>query len=283
MDDQKQLNPETFVDQHLAALAPPEGWQPNKTRALVRVRERDRRYQQAGRRWMWITAAASVVCLGILAAPASCEAASAPTCRRPFAAQLWSALFQQQRAVAPAVAAAQPAQHFREAGSITAPITCEIYSDYQCPACAALFLDTMPQLTADFVQTGKIRVVHRDFPLPQHQYARLAARYANAAGQIGQYDLVVNQLFRTQRAWEQNGEIETQVMQVLPPATLQQVRDLVNRDRDDSVAVDVTQARADQIRQTPSLVVVENGKRTVIAPVPTYPLLKRYLDSLLAR
>lgn len=280
MDDQRQLNTEDFVDQRLAALAPPEGWRPNQTRALVQLQERDRRHRLARKRWMWITAAASVACLGILAAPASCEAASAPTCRRPFAAQLWSALFPPPR-LAPAAAAALPLPHFREAGSITAPITCEIYSDYQCPACAAFFLDTMPQLTADYIQTGKMRVLHRDFPLSIHPYARLAARYANAAGQLGQYDLVVNQLFKTQRAWAQNGEIETQIMQVLPPARLQQVRDLVSRDRDDSVSADVMQARVDQIRQTPSLIIVIDAKRTLVAPIPAYPLLKRYLDSLL--
>ena len=81
----------------------------------------------------------------------------------------------------------------------------------------------------DHVQTGKIRILHRDFPLPQHRYAHLAARFANAAGRVGQYDLVVNQLFKTQRAWEESGDIDAQIREVLPPGTLQRVRQLVRR------------------------------------------------------
>ena len=277
--DRRQPNDDGFVEDHLASLVPPGGWRPDKIRALAQVRDRDRRYRTARRRWMWIATAASVICLGVLAAPASCEAASAPTCRRPFAAQLWSALFPHVRGVAPAEIAAAP-RSFRESGAAIAPITCEIYSDYQCPACAAFFLETMPQLDADFVQTGKIKILHRDFPLPQHRYAHLAARYANAAGQVGQYDLVVHQLFKTQHTWEENGDVDTEILQVLPPGMLQKVRDLVSQDRELSINADVTQAREDQIRQTPSLVVVFHRQRQVIAPIPAYPLLKRYLDSL---
>ena len=277
--DRRQPHDDGFVEDHLASLVPPAGWRPDKTRALAQVRERDRRNRTARRRWMWIATAASVICLGVLAAPASCEAASAATCRRPFAAQLWNALFPHVRGVASEATAHSPA-NFRETGAINAPITCEIYSDYQCPACAAFFLETMPQLDADFVRTGKIRILHRDFPLPQHRYADLAARYANAAGQIGQYGLVVHQLFKTQRAWEENGDIDTELLQVLPPGMLQKVRGLVSQDHELSINADAAQAREDQIHQTPSLVIVFHGQRQVIAPVPAYPLLKRYLDSL---
>jgi protein-disulfide isomerase len=200
-----------------------------------------------------------------------------------LALQVWSALFE-ERAGTPAEATVrQLLENFREAGSADAPITCEIYSDYQCPGCAAFFLETMPRLTEEYVQTGKVRIVHRDFPLPQHRYAHLAARYANAAGSLGQYDAVVKQLFATQRLWEATGEIDTQVAQVLRPDLLAKVRDLVKGDQEVLVNADIAKAREDQIRQTPSLVVVVQGKRQLIAPVPGYPLLKMYLDSLLGK
>src|SRR5579872_5693339 len=195
--DHTKRDDDPSVEEHLATLAPPENWQPNKTRALARLHERDQRYRIMRKRWVWITAAASAVCLVILAAPASCEAASAPTCRRPFAAQLWNAVFQPHSGTVSDLAVAQLLTDFRASGSSTAPITCEIYSDYECPSCAAFFLETMPLLNAEYVRTGKLRILHRDLPLPQHRYAHLAARYANAAGRVGQYDLVVNQLFRT--------------------------------------------------------------------------------------
>ena len=37
----------------------------------------------------------------------------------------------------------------------------------------------MPQLVARYIDTGKVRLIHRDFPLSRHRYARMAARYAN--------------------------------------------------------------------------------------------------------
>jgi protein-disulfide isomerase len=66
------------------------------------------------------------------------------------------------------------------------------------------YRDTYPSLVSEYVINGKVRVVHRDFPLPQHKYARLAARYANAADELGLYDVAFNRSFETQSR-EQTG------------------------------------------------------------------------------
>jgi protein-disulfide isomerase len=124
-----------------------------------------------------------------------------------------------------------PLKDFREAGSPSAPITCEIYSDYQCPLRRLLPRDHAAaggRLCPD----REIRILHRNLPLPQHPYARLAARHANAAGRLGQYDAVVKQLFATQHLWEATGEIDTQVAQVLQPGLRVKVRDLVMNDQE---------------------------------------------------
>src|SRR5262249_19604011 len=112
-------------------------------------------------------------------------------------------------------------QNYKQTGSAAAPITCEIYTDYECPHCATLYRDTVPLMRADFVRSGRVKVVHRDFPLPGHVHAKTAARYANAAGELGYYDVAVNQLFKTQAAWSQNGDIDSQLVPVLPPGVLQ--------------------------------------------------------------
>ncbi len=62
-------------------------------------------------------------------------------------------------------------------GSKNAPITMEIFSDFQCPACKQLFTTTSQKVMNDYVNTGKIYMVHRDFPLPMHAYSRVAASY----------------------------------------------------------------------------------------------------------
>lgn len=176
-------------------------------------------------------------------------------------------------------------QNYKEFGSPTAPITLEIYTDYSCPSCRNFYMQTMPSLMAQYVATNRARIIHRDFPLPQHQFSRLAARYANAAGEIGKYDVVVNQIFKTQPEWDTNGAIEPQVAKVLSPAEMTRVRDLVKTDPhlDDTVTKDVAVANQDGVNQTPTMVLVRNGKRENIAPIPPFTVLKSYLDSILAR
>jgi protein-disulfide isomerase len=128
-----------------------------------------------------------------------------------------------------------------------------------------------------------VKLLHRDFPLPQHQYARLAARYANAAGRLGYYDAAVEQIFKTQPVWEKDGAIDKQLVAVLPPGVLQKVREAAQSDPslDQSIVADMTMGGKDLINQTPSVVVVAKGKRQVIAGVPQMTFLTSYVDSLL--
>jgi protein-disulfide isomerase len=176
------------------------------------------------------------------------------------------------------------AKNFKESGSPTARVTIELYTDYECPACREFYLNVLPVLKREYIDNGKVRLVHRDFPLPQHKFTKIATRYANAAGQIGKYDLVAKQIFDTQPDWDQNGNVDAQIAKVLPPGDLVKVRDLVANDShlDDSVNVDVQMGSyTDHLQQTPTIVIVANGKREVIGGAPPYGILKQYLDSKL--
>lgn len=306
-----------WVDERLDTLQSAANFQPKTPQALARVQQRDRVYQVKCRRWFWGCAAAAAVCLAALAVPAHCRAASTSSCREPVATRLWDSVFHKPGEPAPApitsplamappaVAAPAPApaakpaakpapvpapapprpaaSPFKESGSSTAPITCVLYSDYACPHCAQVFLDMLPLLMADYVQTGKVHLLHRDFPLPMHPYARLAARYANAAGRSGVYDLVATQLYRTQAQWVQGGDIQSQLSQVLLPAVLNQVQTLVNDPNfDDGIDAEVAMARQEQLQGTPSMVIVRGVTQKVLLGIPSYSLLKGYLDELLA-
>jgi protein-disulfide isomerase len=183
-------------------------------------------------------------------------------------------------------AAAPPvAKNFKLSGSPSAPITVELYTDYECPSCRTLYMEILPALEAQYVATGKVQLLHRDFPLPQHQFARLATKYANAAGQIGRYELVASQLFKTQPEWSQNGNVDATVAKVLPPGDMQKVRELVKSDThlDDTVTADLAMGARDNLNQTPTMVIVNKGKRQKIdGPVP-FNILKSYLDQMLAK
>ena len=294
-----------WVDRRLASLDPPKTWQPNASRALAQVRERRKAYRIRRTRWTWAAVAASVTACGLfLLAPAPCSGAgcskagalappaSAVAFEGPVAAPSQpdrpapaAALAPQAGRPSPATPVSTAIRNFKESGNVLAPITCEIFSDYECPHCATVFLEMIPGLVSDYVRTGKVKLVHRDFPLPQHQYAMLAARYANAAGALGYYDIVVTQIFRTQASWGVSGDIGTQVARVLPPGVMEKVRNLVRNDAhlDDSVAADVSIGRLVQLNQTPGMVVVYKGKRQLLAPIPRYELLKSYLDELLTK
>src|SRR5437899_2610637 len=87
-------------------------------------------------------------------------------------------------------------------GSKTAPITMEVFSDYQCPACRAFYQDSLRLVIENYVNSGKVYLVHRDFPLPVHAYSRQAARYANAAARIGRFDKAEEALFAKQDSWD---------------------------------------------------------------------------------
>jgi protein-disulfide isomerase len=195
-------------------------------------------------------------------------------------------LLMAQAAPAPK-APVKPPANYKEMGSPSAPITFEAYTDYECPHCAIFFRDIVPNLMAQYVQTGKVRFVHRDFPLIQiHQWAQLAARFANAAGEIGQYELVVNQIFKTQDTWSRTGNIDAEVAKVLAPGAMQKVRELVKTDShlDESIKKDVDMAlNLDHVNSTPTVVIVSKGKRTVIATVLPFSTWKSYLDEMLAK
>jgi protein-disulfide isomerase len=173
---------------------------------------------------------------------------------------------------------------FKESGTVMAPITVEVYTDYQCPHCRAFYLETLPLLNAEFVKTGKVRLIHRDFPLSQFQYSKTAMHYANAAGQVGKFDAVALQLFETQPEWAQNGNVDAAVAKVLTPAQMEKVRTLVKTDShlDDSVERDVAMATGtDHLTSTPTVVIVYKGKRETITGGAPWPALKSYLNGKL--
>jgi protein-disulfide isomerase len=86
-------------------------------------------------------------------------------------------------------------------GDKNAPVTVVEFSDYQCPFCGRHVRDTMPKLEADYVKTGKVKYVFRDFPLESiHKEAARASEAANCADDQGKYWEMHDHLFTNQRA-----------------------------------------------------------------------------------
>jgi hypothetical protein len=125
------------------------------------------------------------------------------------------------RATADSDASAAPVKSL---GNSAAPITMEVFSDYQCPSCGNFFESSLKFMITDYVAAGKVYFVHRDFPLPMHPYSHQAARWSNAAAKIGKFQEVDAALFDNQAAWSVDGNIEKFVVAALKPADFKRVQ-----------------------------------------------------------
>ena len=277
-----------WVDERLSSLDPPGNWRPDSSAGLARLRRRE----TPGRRlwWLWATlsatAAGACAVLLLLSTPPACAnplGCSQPA--RPRSAQpVPSPATEPEPAAIPVMAppyatVAAAKTSFKESGSPSAPIVCDLYTDFECPYCAIFYLETVPQLAAGYVNTGKVRLIHRDFPLAHHHYARLAALYANAAGELGYYREAATKLFRTQEVWSADGDVDGQVAQAIPPADMEKVRALVKHSGalEDSVRADESLARENHVNRTPTLVC----NRQALAGNLSFSRIQQYLDPLL--
>jgi protein-disulfide isomerase len=86
----------------------------------------------------------------------------------------------------------------RSIGSADAPVTIIEYSSLTCPHCAAFHNDVLPDLKERYIDTGKVRMVFRDFPL--NEPAVDAAVLAHCAGP-DRYVGFLDVLFQTQESW----------------------------------------------------------------------------------
>jgi protein-disulfide isomerase len=182
---------------------------------------------------------------------------------------------------APVVLDVDPHKAF---GSKNAPVIMEVFSDFQCPACKTLFTTTNRQLMDDYVSSGKVYLIHRDFPLPMHAYSRIAARYGRAAAQIGKTEPVEQVLFQNQEKWEQSGDVDGTVASVLSPAEMTKVRALVKGGTlEPMIDKDYALGQGYRVSQTPTTIFRCKGQTYPYSGVMSYEILKQFLDQLLSQ
>jgi protein-disulfide isomerase len=83
-------------------------------------------------------------------------------------------------------------------GPEDAKVTIIEYASVSCPHCAAFHKDVFPALKRDYVDTGKVRFVFRDFPLNQ---AALAGAMIARCAPKEKYFPIIDALFETQQVW----------------------------------------------------------------------------------
>ena len=72
-------------------------------------------------------------------------------------------------------------------GDAKAPLVLVEYTDFQCPFCQQFHNTAFTQIKANYIDTGKVRFISRDFPLDFHENARRAATAGHCAAEQGKY------------------------------------------------------------------------------------------------
>ena len=87
-------------------------------------------------------------------------------------------------------------------GDSDAPITVVEFSDFQCPFCARFHTETFGLLKQNYIDTGKIRFVYKDYPLGFHQFAQKASETAECAGEQDKFWEMHEKLFAAGQEWQ---------------------------------------------------------------------------------
>jgi protein-disulfide isomerase len=149
---------------------------------------------------------------------------------------------------------------FNVAGRADAPVTIIEFSDLQCPHCARNALNTFPEIKRNYIDTGKVRYVARDFPLDMHPFAMPAAVATRCAGEQGKFWEYRHAVFERQE------DLGTAPFDALAAELGLDVPRFVACQKDgaqaDAVRADVRLAGSSGITSTPTFVVgwIVNGK-----------------------
>jgi protein-disulfide isomerase len=180
--------------------------------------------------------------------------------------------------------AAVPDIHGNAFGDPKAPITIEVFSDFQCPGCKRFHDEELPLIVKDYVKRGKVYLVYRYFPLPQHAYGRKAAELVCACAQIGKYEPAADILFAKQDDWSKDGKLDETLAAVLTPAERKKVAALINDPAvQGPIDRDLAEGRALPLQSTPTVLVTSGSRQYKIfgEGLFNYTLVKATLDDLL--
>jgi protein-disulfide isomerase len=167
-------------------------------------------------------------------------------------------------------------------GNANAPVTLVEYASTTCPHCAEFHEEAWEQLKTNYIDTGRVRFVFREFPTPPPAIAVAGFQLARCGGATSeQYFTRVGELFRQQQAMFSTGSIEgvrAKLIEIGGAAGLseQQVTECINDQAGaERIRRLVEAGQRDGVTGTPSFVI--NGTRYEGAP--NYENIARALDA----
>lgn len=166
-------------------------------------------------------------------------------------------------------------ENSHQTGSGSEPVTLVEFGDYQCPACAA-GNPVVKQILKDY--EGKVNLVYRHFPLPQHKNAVISAQVAEAAGEQGKFWEMHDKIYENQKDWEASDkaldiftsyakDLGLDVNKFREDASSNKYTERINQDRADGGLVG--------LKATPTFFI--NGERLEGVPGPS--VFKQKIDA----
>ena len=169
----------------------------------------------------------------------------------------------------------------RVLGRPDAPVTLIEYSSLTCPHCATFHKDTLPKLKADYIDTGKVKLILRDYPFDQ-----AGARAAMLARCVPEprYFAFMDMLFANQDKWTR-GNFQENLIQNAKLAGVSGELATACMSNEALLKGILTRRmegeKAFQIDSTPTFV-LNNGAAKIVGAQP-YDEFKRAIDRLLPK
>ncbi len=164
-------------------------------------------------------------------------------------------------------------------GAKTNKVTIVEFGDFQCPACGAAH-PVVAQILREY--QGKVTFVFRNFPLPMHPNAPMAAEAAEAAGAQGKFFEMHNLLFTNQKEWENSKNPLDQFTQYAKELKLDEAKfksDVEGKKYAKKIEKDVSDGYAVGVNSTPTFFI--NGVKQE-GGLP-YNEFKEKIDAALAK
>ena len=149
-------------------------------------------------------------------------------------------------------------------GSADAKVTMIEFSDYQCPFCYDFWKNTFPKIKSEYIDTGKVKFVYRDFPIPSHPQSQAASesvecvRSVSTTEKDSAYYKMHNLIFGGVTEWSGNASANDVFIGYASTLGVDIKSCLENGDMKSEVADDYTAARGYGVGGTPTFFI--NGK-----------------------
>ena len=159
----------------------------------------------------------------------------------------------------------QTADGFWYKGNADAPVTVTVFGDFQCPSCAAAYQRIEGGIDTSYIETGKVKFIYHDFPLPMHPNAIPAAQAARAAGAQGKFWAMHDLLYARQTEWAEDKDVTKRLKSYAAELGLdQQAFDKALDDKTYAAVIDAA---------------VTDGTKQGINATPTYQVDGKVVDT----